>query len=296
MVAPALIALGASLLGNALTGKGEQKQIVEPSLTPEQKQALNMLLHYGQYGGQGMEYDGALGNYAMSPVESGATSRLLRYVNQDAPGLGASYDTAENELKRLISGDAYDPMNAGGVYSGYRDSVMRELQESKDRLRRDAAMGGNLYNTGTMRGMADLEGRAMEGLTNKTGELFQNYANQRISAIPQLANMALRRGEFDDTMTTNRLGAGFQYGGLNRAIEDQKAKDIYSNFIGNRQTRLGALSAALGTKATDTVVPYQTQSPFQKLWDTGINLSANALGGQIFRGDDIFGVGRSPDK
>lgn len=286
---------GASLVGGLLTNNGGSGSQSAPSLTPEQQRILGLIGKYGETGmlnGQNMEYGGPLGNYDKSAMESAGQNRLMGLMGSAMPQLGGTYATGENALNQLIGGNYYDPMNDGGAFKGFKQSLMRELGESKARTKRDAAVGGNLYSTNTVNKIGDLEAQAMNSLTNKTGELYDTYIGRRINAIPQAINAGLQRGQFEqgnEGLNMNRIGAAMQYGGLDRTLADSRAKDAYNNFLRNRESRIGALGTALGTKATDTVVPTYQQSPWQNMFNTGLNLGTNMMGMNYYKTGSPFG-------
>jgi len=288
---------GASLIGGALMGGGGSQTTSSPALTEEQKQILSMLGNYGKtgyLGDQNMEYQGTLGNYSKSGMEGAAQNKLLGYVTGAQPQIGSSFGVGQSALNKLIAGDYYDPLNDGGAYKGYKESVMRELGESKARAKRDAAVGGNLYSTNTVNKIGDLEAQAVNNMTNKTADLYQNYVNQRVNAIPQAMSYGLQEGQFNQNnqrLGIDAAGAAMSAGALDRALADQKAKDAYNNFLQNRQSRLGALGTALGTKATDNVISTPSTSPWSSLFNTGLSMGTNIMGQNYGKTGNLFKSG-----
>lgn len=266
-------------VGRAFSGNGSEKVQQVPLETPEQRAARQKLLDAAKSGGfgdvqfgsaidgytpgaplqgftpgsafqgfnAGQEYGGALGNYDLSGLESSGLGKVMAALKSGNPAL---FDTGSNALTDLLNPNSrFDPYSANGEYSPFSTAVDRNTRESMDAVKRNAAFSGNLYSTNTLRSQGDVLDRANTTKASKLAELFTNYTNQKVNAIP----MAFQAAQTGENINRNRTADAFTYGGLPRTLADQAAKDRYGEFQrarGESYTDLNRRNAELGTDAT----------------------------------------------
>ncbi|MBI4397417.1 MAG: hypothetical protein HY548_09995 [Elusimicrobia bacterium] len=256
-------------------------------ITPEQQEAMQELLQFaksGSYGGYtaGTPYGGSLGNFDMTPMEQEGERSLAALVNSANPEM---FDLGANELKDFLGGDKFDPFNERGVYSGFKDNVEREIRDSQTRLKRGASFAKNLYSRDTINRMGDLEEQGQKVLSGKLAELYDTYANRRLSAIP----MAFNAGQMEENINLGRIGAAYQYGSLPRLLNDAKDTRTYQEWLRQRGELKGpidALGAVAGNNvqwgAKDVTLPKNQDDSWGKVLDmlaySGANMLASSYG------------------
>jgi len=272
----------------------------EEMLTPEQKQAMSMLMDFaktGKFGNfqAGQEYTGKLGDYDMSELEKTGQSKLLSLLTGGMPDI---YNQGRDEISKLLTTDKYDPYAKGGVYEGYKKNVLRERDESTDALKRDMAVTGGLYSTATGKEAGLLGERATGQLNDKLAQLYDVFAQRKLAGAETAANMGLQ----EENVAQNRIAASQQYGQLQRMLADAQAKDKYADWTRARSEYGDTIDAAktvlgkqvpYGVKSITTKEP----SPFSNLLNTGLNLAGNYfgsyLGGLGLKDSGLFGSNKS---
>jgi hypothetical protein len=260
-------------------GFGSKPQTVtqQPMLTEDQKKALAGLTQFGttgSYGGYtaGTPYTGKLGDYSMSPLETAGQSKLTELLGSGSPEM---LNAANTELKNLLTGNTYDPYSETSIFPTFKKKVLRETEEATDALKRSGAYTGGLYSTDILKNMGTLRERGQEQLSSKMAELFNQYQQNKINAIPQALNAATT----GENIAQNRIAASQQYGQLQRMIADTEATRQYDEWKRQR----GELSQPLQTLSTvaGMNVPWGTESmtiPGQSGWNAILDLASN-LGG-----------------
>jgi hypothetical protein len=252
MVAPLLIGAGASLLGGLLGSNSGSTTINQvPMLTEEQKKAIQGLSNYYSSGGKlpgvdynaGQTYGDSLGSYGMTGVEGMGQNQLMNLMNAGLPKI---YGMGTDKLSELLNTDKFDPFSEKGVYSGFKKNALKELGESKDRLKRDSAVTGSLYSTNTGNQTRKLEENTTGSLNSKLAELYDTFVQRQIGAIPT----ALAAGQTEQNMNLAQIGASQQFGALQRILEDQKLKDKYAEYVRTQGEKQSQIQSILGSMST----------------------------------------------
>jgi hypothetical protein len=227
----------------------------------------------------GQDYGGPLGNYDKSQIETTGQNKLLELLTSARPEM---FDAATNELKSLLSpNSSYDPYNERGLYKGFAENVDRATLESTDALKRSAAFGGSLYSRDTMKRLGNLQEQGMKQKSDKLAELYDTFAQRRLSAVPMAASL----GQAQEGLDQGRIGAAFQYGGLDRTLADSSAKASYADFLrkqSEKQGQIGALQAVGGGYPGQTYSPSPYESVLtmlSTLGGYGLMNSFNGSGG-----------------
>lgn len=276
---------GLSEVYNALK-PGQQtinQQVME---TPEQRAARLRLSNFSSTGtydfGNGKSftagtgYGGDLGDFSMTPTEQAAQSRLSTLLASGRPDI---YSAGEKTLTNLLSGDQFDPYSATGEFAPFKDAVLKETAAASGRAKNAAAFSGNLYSSNTGKNLTNLQGDANNQLMSKLAQLFSNYTNQKISAIPQALNYAATGQALDMAP----IEAGYQYGGLSRNLNTAQDQAKYQEFQRQRQELQLPIQTAgtlAGTNPQFGVpsITTQTPSPWMDLLKLAVQGGAAYMG------------------
>lgn len=232
---------GSAVVGGAASYFGSKKGSSvkqEPLETPEQREARRGLTDFartGTYGGYtaGTPYTGALGDFAMTSLETAGQGALGQRLNGS--------DMGSQTLKDLLMTDKYNPLNQEGVYSGLSGVIDRTTREASDSFKRSASFGGRLYSTDTMRNLGQIQARGAETKAATLASLYDNYIGRKTGAIPQAI-----------AANDSAIADAYQYGGLPRTLSTAKDQAEYSEFQRQRQEQQGqiaALSSAAGSSS-----------------------------------------------
>lgn len=276
---------GLSEVYNALK-PGQQTVNQQVMETPEQKAArlrLDQFSRTGTYdfgGGKtfsaGDAYTGELGDFSLSPQEQQANTRLSGLISGGRSDL---YNAGQKTIQDLLTTDRFDPYSANGEFTPFKDAVNLETQQAQGRAKNAAAFSGNLYSKNTNSNLADIESSANLQLQSKLAQLFSDYTGRKI----QGANTALDYEQAGQNMDLNAIGAGFQYGGLQRNLNTANDQARLSEFLRQRQelmTPINTATTLAGTNPNYSVpsVTTQTPSPWLDLLKTGISAGGMILG------------------
>lgn len=256
--------MGASAVGSLFA---KSKKVPIPR---EQIDAWNALLDFGRTGKignyeAGANYGGDLGNYDKSNIETQGQSKLMDLLQSGRPEL---FDAGTNELKNLLTTDTYNPYSETGLYKGFSDSVDRATREGSDALKRSAAFSGSLYSRDTIKRLGNLQEQGQQQKSSRLAELYDTFAQRRLSAVP----MAFQAGQSQEALDQGRIGAAFQYGGLDRSLLDAKAKGEYADFIrkqGEKQAQIGAYQSVAGGYPGQQYTPSPYEGVLQMLGTIG---------------------------
>jgi hypothetical protein len=251
-----------------------------PLLSPEQQEALSGLLQFsrtGTYGGftAGQSYGGDLGNFDLTEAEGIGQNRLISLLKSGTPSLLGS---AGDEVKRLLTSDAYDPNNdATGEYKNFKSTVERNISEGSDRVKHNSSIMGNLYSTGTIKDLGRVEQEGQSQLTSKLAELYDKYATRKLSAIPLAANISSAQEGID----LGRIDASQQYGGLERMLKDTELQRKYADYLRQRQELQLPIQTmqSIYTNQPQWGFPsVDTAGGWNKMLDLAVSTGANILG------------------
>lgn len=189
---------------------GTDETPIKPLMTPAQREGQKELLgaslplatDYLSKAGQPYPGDMTTG------YEQQGLDILGNYLSSPLPTESEAYKGAMGELEKTF-GNEYDPVG-GEYYQAYRTAVLRELEESKDRLAAKTSASDKYFGGGRIKETSNLEEGATNNLALVLGQLFENERSRKLQAVP-LAQQMLGYGE---QAQTNRVGASQAYGGL----------------------------------------------------------------------------------
>jgi len=266
--------IAASTIGSLLAKPKKNKVPWEVANSWDKLREFGISGKLGDYTA-GADYGGPLGNYDKSAAESQGQSLLMNLLQSGRPEM---FDAATGELKNLLTTSTYDPYNEKGLFKGFAESVDRSTRESTDALKRAASFGGNLFSKDTAVRLGNLQEQGLQQKSNKLAELYDTFAQRRLSAVP----LALQAGQAQESLDQGRIGASFQYGGLDRSLADAKAKAGYADFLrkqGEKQAQIGALQSVAGGYPGQTYSPSPYESVLQMLATVGGYGLMNKSGG-----------------
>lgn len=245
-----------SMLTDFFKKKKGQTITQEAMQTDEQKAAMKMLNDFAQTGKfgnyqAGDAYGGSLGDYQMTDATQLGQSQLMDMLKSAMP---EAFTMGQNEFKNVLATDKYDPNAENGVYSGFKRNVMRESQDAKDALQRDLALTGDMYSSDRAKQLGILGERTSNSLQDKLAELYDQYANRRLSAASQLGQM----GAQEESIKQNRINLASTIGDMQRQLNDQKAKAQYADWSRARGEQQSQIDAAKTLFQKD--VPYGIKS------------------------------------
>lgn len=198
--------------------KGDEMDAPVPLMSREQlkgqKGLINQSLPIAQ------DYLGKLGRSqgfeGLTGYEEMGLDTLGRYLESPSPTDSSLYGGAASELERTF-GNEYDPV-AGEYYQAYRTAVLRELEESKDRLAAETSARDKYFGGGRIQATGELEEDATNNLAMVLGQLFENERSRKLQAVPMAQNL-MTAGENADI---NRITASQTLGSLpyNRSMQD----------------------------------------------------------------------------
>lgn len=283
-----LIGGATGLLDNpfGLSTKNGKYSTPEPKafMTPEQQEALGQMMAFsrsGKFGpggtmtaGEG--YKGSLGDFNMTGTEKTSQGKLDSLLKS---GMAESFGLGTGEIKKLLGTNSYDPNNDGGVYSGLTAGIDYNTGRAMDAVKQAGAYSGGLFSSGVGRNLGDV---AIQGGNQKSSilaSLYQDFANKKFNAIP----LALQAGQAEETIGLNRIGAGYQYGGLPRTLNTARDQANYGEFQRSRteaQLPLNMMAKVYGG-GPNWGTPSQTietPSPWNRLLDTMVSVGSTAAG------------------
>lgn len=219
-----------SFFGNLFKSKSNTTTL-EPMLTPEQQQAMSLLMNYGTTGNYngfqaGQAYDGSLGDFSMTPTENAANSNLFGLLMNNG-----GYNTSKKALEDLSS-TTFNPDDPSSGFAAYSRQVARSTKAADDVLNRNAAIGGSRYGSRIGADKANLAAQQSDMLGTKLADLFNTSQDRKLNAANSL-----------ESLNQSRVGMGFQYGGLQRELNDLESQRKYNDFIRQRNERLGSIES-----------------------------------------------------
>lgn len=263
---------------------------LDPMLTKEQLQAQQMLAQLastGSYGGinLGEAYNGSLGDFNQTGTEQLAGSNLMQLL-QSGGSQSAGFNTARNTLTDLAN-TKFNPDDPSSGYAAYSRQVARSGNVANDAINREAAITGDRFSTSIGRQKADLGAQQSDILATKLGELYNTAQNRSLQAAQGLGNLEQQGNQVD----TNNLQQGFNYGGLQRDLNNMEAQAKYSEFMRQRDEKLKQIdiggelfnrNVQFGQMSTTTKAPsifssiYGQVNPFVGSYNTAKYGAANA--------------------
>ncbi|MGD8787713.1 MAG: hypothetical protein PVJ60_09835 [Phycisphaerales bacterium] len=212
-----------------------KKTKVKPLILPEQRSFLKTGLAESTPGAverlrrSGEAYPGEL-SAPMSGFERKGLDTLEDWLGSSMPTESKLYGLGGQEYERTLGSDYYDP-SEGKYYQAYREAVMRELKEAKDRLAARTSASDKFYSGGRVAGEAELEETAVGDLALVLGQLAERERERRLGTVPAALDF-LTTGE---AYPMARVAASQEYGGLPRELEQAGLDREYNEYIRQMQ-------------------------------------------------------------
>ena len=203
----------------------------EEMISPEQKRAREILMQYGMTGATptgyqaGEAYDLSGFNFDPSQYELSGLQQLF---------MPSSDLDAARGVYNSMTDTTFNPEDQSTGLGAFRKALSRETQDASDVLNREAAITGGRFGTGIQKQKADLAAQQSEQMGIKLAELFNNQQNRALSAASGLQGV--------EGLQQNRLAQLFQYGGLERDLQNQKAQLEYNDKQRQRDEQLATMS------------------------------------------------------
>lgn len=209
----------------------KEKIKLAPEAYPGQRKQLGTLAKTAEPGATerleraGETYPGPL-MAALSEFEETGLEGLKGYLDKPLPTEGQLYTSAVDEIVKTLSGEEYDP-SQGEYYQAYKTSVLRELEEAKDRLAARASAGDKFFGGGRIATEGELEESALGNMAMVLGELAEKERERRLGAVSQ----ALGLTQYEEEASLQRIAASQQFGALPRLIEQAEMDAEYQEWI-----------------------------------------------------------------
>lgn len=251
-----------------------------PMINPNANLAQQNLLNFGSSGttpwGYNVTtpYSGSLGDFTSTSQENTGLNTLSSLLNSGNPAI---YNTGVNSLSSLLSGTGYDPNNDNGVYAGLTSTMDYNTQKALAGAKAAGAYAGNLYSTPQYQGQSDIEAQNAMNKSNVLAQLYENYANQKINAIP----MAMNAATTGQNLGLQQVQASQTYGDLQRQLTNQQDQANYSNWqYQNQQNELPiqALTSVAGSGSNFGVPSVTGANPWSTLGSTLLNSAGYLYG------------------
>jgi hypothetical protein len=163
----------------------------------------------------------------MSPYEQQGMDALAQYLGS-AGGVASQplWQQASGELSKTLEGGAYDPVG-GTYYQAFRNAVLRELGNAKNRVAARTSASDALFGGGRIASEGRLEESAMGSLAQELGRLAENERMNRLNAVSPAAQMAQTAA----MEPVAKAAAATQYGSLPRTLEQAKYDADYQEWL-----------------------------------------------------------------
>lgn len=251
----------------------------QPFLTDQQLSAQKLLdafAHTGRFGNfeAGAEVPLGYGDFNATGYEQQGLSTLGDLLRN---GIPEQYRMGDEALRDMLS---TDPSKIQAQFEPFKAQTERQLRDSQDALKRSAGFSGNLYSTGTIRNLGDIQARGNETLSSQLAELTNQAMNRRLQAIP----LAYQSAQAQQQDALSRVAASQEFGSLTRRLNDESIRRRDAEMLRRRSelqlpiqaaTSLGGMNAQFG-------VPSVEQSPYQDLLRMLGQLGGSYLGGKAF--------------
>src|SRR5574343_856943 len=162
---------------------------MEEMLTPQQKEAQNLLMQFGTTGkvgdfqaGQGYDFSGF--NFGLSPTELAGGSALEKLLAS-----GTGLDSAKNAYEGVL-GQTFNPDDPSNEFAAFNRQLAKQTKTAGDELNRDAAITGGRFGTGIQRQKTDLGAQVADIQASKLAELYSKLQTNKLGAASGLTGLA----------------------------------------------------------------------------------------------------------
>ncbi len=246
----------------------QRQEVME---TPEQRaarQKLAQFMNTGQFGSfkAGEDIGLGYGDFNTTGIEDQGTSELQKLLSS---GIPEQYQMGDAALKDLLNPD---PNFIQSQFDPFKAQVDRQIKDSNTALKRNAGFAGNLYSTNTVKGLGDIQARGNETLTAQLASLTNDALNRRLQAIP----LAYQSGTAQENINQGRISSAFNYGGLERTLNDARIKSADAEKLRKRNELLMPLNTAQSLASTNAQfgvpeVTVQNPNPYMDLLQSVIS-------------------------
>ncbi len=208
----------------------------------------------------------------LSEFEQTGLEDLDRYLGSTPATETDLYKQAEGEISKTLTG-GYDPLG-DTYYQAYRNQVLNELQESKDRLAASTSSRDKYFGGGRISTEGELERESLGDLSLMLAQLAQNERQNKLNAVP----MAMNLTTYGETAPLARVAASQEYGDLPREIEQAGLSAEYQEYIRQLEDLGIPLDTALSLALMQPTGAYNPQQE-QKGWVGDVAGIIDILGG-----------------
>jgi hypothetical protein len=225
MFGPIGTVVGGSL--GALGGFSSKKknQTISPEqMMPEWQKNLGSQLgswvsnNLGNYT-PGQAYTGSMPNLQMSGLENLGTDLATKFAQGN---MGELFGAGKQQILDTLGGK-YANANTSPYIQSLSNLSKINLQDALDQTRASRGALGNYYSTQTVKGEGDVANKSQAQLNSLIGQWMQNERQNQLGAASTAANM----GQWE---TMAPMQAAFQYGGLQRTIDQADYENRYRDF------------------------------------------------------------------
>lgn len=265
--------------------KSKSKNISEvPLITPEQSQAMNILLNFAKTGSlpTGFQAGAPLNisnfDFDMTGAEGLGQNLLVKLLSGGEPeGLSTARNTLTGLANEKFNLD--DPSNG---FASFSRQLSRGIKDADDVLNREAAITGSRYGSRILGEKADLAAQQSDIISSRLSDLFNQSKNRSLNAALGLGNIE----NISEGINQGRVTSAFGLGGLERDLANQKAQLEYSELTRQRDEQLATLTGAesvFNKQIPYGITNYDVKSPslFSQLLNPIIGSAGKAIGPTI---------------
>ena len=268
--------------GGLLGGSKKKSVTLDPyaGMTPEQKQAMQLLQQFGATGtlgdfqaGQGADlssYDFNLSN--MERTGGSALEKLM--------ASGTGLDPARQAYEGIL-GQTFNPDDPSNEFASFNRQLTKQTKSADDVLNRESAITGGRFGTGIQKQKQELASNQSDIAGSKLAELYSQLQDRKIQAAQGLTGLSAT----EQAMNQDKIQAAYTYGAKERDLKNQKAQLAYDDWTRSRDERMSSInsmSTVLSKGTTPvwggTTQQYSTPTGFQSFMN-GMNGSSGGAGG-----------------
>lgn len=259
----------------------KEKVKLPPEAYPGQRAQVGTLAGAAQPGAlerigrAGEAYPGPL-VAALSEFEETGLGGLRDYLGKPLPTEGELYTSAVDEILKTLSEEGSEEYK-----QAYKTGMLRELEESKDRLAARTSARDKFFGGGRIATEGEMEEDFLSQLAIIIAEEDRRAAERRLSAVAP----ALGLTQYGEEAQVERVKASQIYGELPRIIEEAEMDVDYQEWL-RQLSDLGiALDTATGL-ATYSPGAVKTGGGLSDLGMVLMALSGAAAGGAFSKGGE----------
>jgi len=176
----------------------------------------------------------------MTDTELGGVSGLEQYLASPLTTESPLYQAGRSEIEKTLSGE-YDPYE-GEYYKAYKNNLMRELRDAKDRLAARTSARDQYFGGGRIKTEGRMEEGAMGDLAQVLGGLYEKERATRLATAPE----AMRIAGLEERMPAERAQQALQFGAYLRNIQEAQRQAEMNEWLRQRSELGIPLEVATG--------------------------------------------------